>query len=77
MDNPYAISHVVNTAASVIALTITPLFLAMISQTKKSQLSRTAFLIIVLVCSMIYGVMGLALLAMLLRSLVHMWRGTP
>lgn len=77
MDNSLDISHAVNMAASAIALTITPLFLAMISQTKKSRLSRMAFLIIVLACSMIYGVMGLALLGMLLRSLVHMWRGTP
>jgi len=63
---------VVNTAASLIALTITPVFLALISKTKNITLPRAVITFILVLASITFGVMGIALLVMLLLSLRHM-----
>ena len=66
---------VVNTATNLIALTITPVFLAMISQTKKLILPRMVLHFILVTLSIIYGVMACVLSAMLILKLLHTWRG--
>lgn len=67
---------VVNTATNLIALTITPVFLAMISKTGNFVLPRMVFLCIVVILSIIYGVMAIVLSVMLISKLLHTWLGT-
>lgn len=74
MTNEFDFSHVVNTVSALIGLTITPLFLALISKTKNISIPKTIIKLTLLASLTVYGLMGLALLAMLLLSLRPMWR---
>lgn len=70
------ILHVVNMAITLIALTITPLFTALISKTKSITLPKTVINYTVVIISIIYGVTAIVLLAMLLTSLARTWQDT-
>lgn len=73
MINESVFSHAVNTGSGLIALIITPLFLALISKTKNITIPKTIIRLTLVMSLILYGAMGIALLAMLLLNLLHTW----
>lgn len=73
MQNP-DIFTVVNMVINLIALTITPLFLAMISKTKPGQVAKKTTTIIIVTLSIFFGVTATVLLALLALKAVRMWQ---
>lgn len=65
------ISLVVNTAIQLVALTITPVCLAMISKIRPFILPKTVILFILVLLSIIYGAMVIAVLALLILRQQH------
>jgi len=74
-ENVFDILPAVNTVTNIIALTIMPVFLAMISRTKPWTLPKTALIIIIATFLILFGLMGVVLLALLLLKLQHIRPG--